>query len=457
MIDTFSKIKSLLYIFQLSEYDAPFFLNWVRNHPDLENYLKTKKEPVWTLKAKLIFALTILFSPFYLVFPKKLYCSLVLSCNFIKPLETIIIFILVQKVKSKLKKHNNLIKIGIAGSYGKTTTKEFLAEILSSRYRVLKTPENINTLLGVARLILKKLNEDYHVLIVEMATYKKGGIKKLCRMINPEMGILTGLNASHLERFGSLDNIIKAKFEILKNLFSEGKSAFLNADNPLIIKNFQIFFKNRVDFYGLNPEVEKTFNAKNIKISEKGLEFEIFKNGKFYFSAKVGIFGRHQIGPILLAISVADKLRLSKEEIITGIKNLKPLPRRLFITKSREGITVIDDSYNISKDSIKTALEFLKEVFPANRKIIITAGLVEQGSEKSENNKWFGEKLKEVGDLILLIKNSNTPFLLKGIGVPKNKILEYNNAKELNSVLPRIFKSGDAVLIFPYDLPDHYY
>ncbi len=451
------KLKNLLYVYQLSEYDNLFFLNWIKNHPDLKNYLKSKKEPIWTIKAKLIFVLSIFPALFFLFIPKKIYYSLILANWFTKPLEVIVVFAVVKRASAKIKKHKNLIKIGIAGSYGKTTTKEFLAETLSSKYRVLKTPENINTLLGVARLILKELNEDYHVLIVEMAAYKEGDIKKLCRMIKPRIGILTGLNASHLERFGSLENIIKAKFEILENLFSERKSAFLNADSPLIIQNFQRFFKNKDDFYGLNPEVKKAFDAKNIKASEKGLEFEIFKNGEFYFSAKVKIFGRHQIEPILLAISVADKLGLNKEEIMTGIENLKPLPRRLFITKSREGTIIIDDSYNISKDSVKAALEFLKEAFPTNRKIIITAGLVEQGSKKSENNKWFGEKLKEVGNLILIIKNSNTPFLVKGIGISKNKIIEYNNAKELNLDLPRIFKSGDAVLIFPYDLPAHYH
>ena len=176
---------------------------------------------------------------------------------------------------------------------------------------------------------------------------------------------------------------------------------------------------------------------------------------------------------ILAAISVTDRLGFTKEEILMGIGNLKPLSRRLFATKTSQGITVIDDSYNISKASVEAALEFLKEVFPKRRKIIIAAGLVEQGVSKSENNKWFGEKIKTVGDLNLIIRNSNTQFIIEGMNLSKEEILEYNknkkleiinqkiiifeNAEELNFLLPEISKSGDVILMLPYDLPAHYY
>lgn len=465
-----SKIKNFLYIFQLTEYDVPFFLSWIRNHPDLENYLKTKKEPVWTFKAKLIFILAVLFLPFYLIFPNKLYYSLILSFKLVKPLETIIVFIFVQKTKSKLKKYKDLIKIGIAGSYGKTTTKEYLAAILSSKYRVFKTPENINTLLGITKLILKELGEGYHILITEMAAYKIGDIQKLCQIIKPEIRILTGINTSHLERFGSLENTIRAKFEIVNNL-SHQNQVLLNADDAIILQNYKRFLKHEPKFFGLNPAIPKILEAKNIEISEEGLKFDVFKNQKTYFSGKAAVFGRHQLTPILLAISIADKLGMAKEEILTGLRNIRPLPRRLFLKKTEAGITIIDDSYNISKNSAEAALEFLKEAFPQKRKVIITAGILEQGEKKTENNKWLGEKIKGTADLVLMAKNSNLEFLIDGLGIPKNEILEYNermesqkqqviifdNAQELNINLYKILKPNDVVLIFPYDLPAHYY
>jgi len=465
-----SKIKTLLYIFQLAEYDILFFKNWVKKHPDLENYLKIKKEPVWTFKAKLIFVLAILFSPFYLIFPDKLYYSLILSSKFIKPLETFIVFIFAQKTKSKLKRRKDLVKIGIAGSYGKTTTKEYLTAILSSKYRIFKTPENINTLLGIIKLILKELDENYHILITEMAAYKKGDIKNLCKMIKPEIRILTGLNTSHLERFGSLENTIRAKFEIVDNL-SQQSRVFLNADDAIVFKNCQQFFKGKPEFYGLNPEIEKVFEAKNVRVSKEGIEFEIFKNKEFYFNAEAKVFGRHQLEPILLAITVADKLGFNKEEILIGLRNIRPLPRRLFLKRTEAGIIVIDDSYNISKNSAEAALEFLKEAFPEKRKIIVTAGILEQGEKKSENNKWLGKKIKGTADLVLMTKNSNLEFLIDGLEIPKNEILEYNekiesqkqkaiifdDAQELNINLSKILKPNDVVLIFPYDLPAHYY
>lgn len=469
-----SDIKNLLYIYQLSEYDNGFFLNWIDSHPDLDNYLKSKKiNPVWTIKARIIFIVSIFFLPLRLVFSRKrIAYFLILAAAIMKPLEAVVVFFIVQKIKFGLKKYKDLIKIGVAGSYGKTTAKECLAEILSVKYRVLKSPENINTLLGLARFISKNLDKSFQILIVEMAAYKKGDIKKICRMAAPEIRILTGLTDSHLERFGSLENIIKTKFEIAENVSPDKNSVLLNADNPLIVQNYQKFLKINPEFYGINPEIRKLFSAKNIKISEEGLEFDIFRNREFYFNAKVKIFGRHNMEPILSAISIADKLGLSKEEILTGLKNLKPLPRRLFPAKNSQGVVVIDDSYNISKASAEAALEFLNEVFLKRRKIIIASGLVEQGTKKNENNRWFGEKIKLAGDLILMIKNSNTRFIIEGLNIPKTEILYYNkggradingrkaiifnNAEELNLFLHNILKPGDVVLTFPYDLPAHY-
>lgn len=470
-----SNIKNLLYIYQLSEYDNGFFLRWVNNHPDLDNYLKSKKEnPVWTVKAKIIFIISFFSLPLSSFFPQKRFAYFLISAAAImKPLETMIVFFLIQKIKFKLKKHKDLIKIGIIGSYGKTAAKEYLAEILSVKYRVLKSPENINTLLGLVKFISKNLDESFQVLVVEMAAYKRGDIKKLCRMVNPEIRVLTGLTDSHLERFGSFENIVKAKFEITEGA-KEGKNLiFLNSGNSFIFQNYRRFLKIKPEFYGLNPEIKKIFEADDIKVSEDGLEFNLIKDKKFYFNAKVKVFGGHQTEPILSAIGIADKLGFSKEEILTGLKNLKSLPRRLSAAKTSQGITIIDDSYNISKASIEAAFEFLKEAFPKRRKIIITAGLVEQGASKSENNKWFGEKIKTIGDLNLIIRNSNTQFIIEGINLPKEEILEYNknrrfetinqkvvifeNAEELNFLLPEISKSGDVILMFPYDLPAHYY
>lgn len=471
-----SNLKTLLYIYQLAEYDNGFFLNWLDNHPDLKNYLKSKKErPVWTAKARAIFIVSFFFLPlcFFLPFKKRFAYPLIFTAGIIKPLEAVAVFFIVQKIKSQLKKNKNLLKIGIAGSYGKTTTKEYLAEILSVKYRVLKSPGNINTLLGLARFISKNFDESFQVLIAEAAAYKKGDIGKICRLIKPGIRILTGITDAHLERFGSTENIIRAKFEIAEEAKEKGNAVFLNADNRFILENYRKFLKIRPEFYGINDEVEKVFEAENIKVSENGLKFNVIKNGNFYFNADLEVFGKHQLEPILAAIGIADNLGFSKEEIITGLKNIKPLPRRLYLAKAANGVIVIDDSYNISKASAEAALDFLKEVFPKKRKIVISAGLVEQGTKKIENNRWFGEKLKTAGDLILIVKNSNTRFIVEGMNLPEKESLEYNkkiNASEivkqkavvfensggLDSFLLALLKPNDALLIFPYDLPAHY-
>ncbi len=454
------KIKNLIYIYQLSEYDNLFFFSWIKNHQNLEEYFNSEaaKFPVWTAKAKMIFWLAILFTPF---FKKNLYISLILAAKIIKPFENIVVFFIVRRAQSKLKKYKDLIKIGITGSYGKTTTKEYLAAVLSEKYRVLKTPENINTLIGISRLILKELNESYQIFVAEMAAYKRSDIKRLCGLINPQIGILTGLAGSHLERFGSIENIVRAKFELVDGLNQKNGRFFMNADNDLIIENYRKFVKTDFEFYGINENINKKFNARNIELGENFLKFEIYKEGKFYFKTEVNLLGRHQLEPLLAAITVADNLGLTKDEMVRGLKKIRPLPRRLFPIKTPQGI-IIDDSYNISEKSIEAALDYLTAVFMNKRKVVLTAGIVEQGNRKSENNIFLGQKLKEGADLILTPKNSNTRYIIKGLGLPEDKISEYNkiiifnNAKEIDSVLSRILKPDDVVLIFPYNLPAHY-
>ena len=133
---------------------------------------------------------------------------------------------LINKAKQKRLKFKNLLVIGITGSYGKTSTKEFLATILSEKYKVLKTKEHQNSEVGVSQCILNDLKPEHEIFVCEMAAYNRGGIKLLCDIVKPKIGILTGINEQHMATFGSQENIIKTKYELIESFAGKRHSFF---------------------------------------------------------------------------------------------------------------------------------------------------------------------------------------------------------------------------------------
>jgi UDP-N-acetylmuramoyl-tripeptide--D-alanyl-D-alanine ligase len=160
---------------------------------------------------------------------------------FILSFQPLVVFLrnrVLTKARNKRKKYPKLRTIGITGSYGKSSTKEFLAHLLSVQYQVLKTEKNINAEIGIARTILNKLERKHEFFVCEMGAYRKGGIKLLCNIAQPQIGILTGINQQHLATFGSQGNIIEAKFELIKCL-PPGSIAIVNGDNRIIRRELE--------------------------------------------------------------------------------------------------------------------------------------------------------------------------------------------------------------------------
>lgn len=480
-LNLIEKLRNLLYIFQLEEYNIGRFLNWIKYHKVWLG-LEKKKKLIWTTKTKLIFLLALsfwiisllllaflFFSKFNLIFAipltlvvlfiyfRFIYIFLVITALVIKPLEQLIKKKIVWQAKQKLKKFPNLKVIGISGSFGKTSTKEFLYQMLSSKFKVLKTPGNINTTLGIAYLILTDLSPEIEIFIVEMGAYKRGDIKEICQLVKPQIGILTALNETHLERFKSMENIIKTEFELIESLPQDGL-AIINNDNKHCQKNYKRFLKSRVCFYSVEGEAVSGLRARDIQASKEGISFEIiFKEGG---SLKVfsTLLGRHNAENLLRAIAAAKECKMSLEEIKKSLENIKAAPHRLFMTKKANGITIIDDTYNGNPDGVKAAIEVLSK-FKDQRKIYVTPGLVELGERTKEIHIEIGRNLAQVVNLVILIKNSTTPFLLEGLkqlNFLEEKILIFPDAFEMQKNLPSILESGDVIL-FQNDWPDNYF
>lgn len=218
-------LKSKLYLLQLEEYDLKRYQNWIKNNPDRE-VIEKKGKINWTFKAKIIYCLALIFGLFAAV-------------KIFSPFDFLIkcIFLSLAKIKLTLF-HHNLITIGITGSWGKTTAKDRLAEILSLKYRVYKTLGNNNTLIGVA-LNVFKMKKGTQIFVCEMGAYQKGEIKQICDLVHPKIGIITAIGPMHLERFGSLEEIEKAKKELWNALPKNGLK--IGPDDNLYAKIIEYF------------------------------------------------------------------------------------------------------------------------------------------------------------------------------------------------------------------------
>ena len=388
--------------------------------------------------------------------------SIICAMPIIIPYLLFVAFCINEPIEWALRKHHlkiallkldktEVIKIGITGSYGKTTVKEILRVILSQKYRVLASPESFNTPLGIA-LSVKKLDSTHDIFIAEMGARVKGDIEELAKMVKPTYAVLTGVTSQHLESFGSLENVKNTKYELFENLTKDGKG-FFNVDGEDSLDLYNKFNGNKYSA-GLNGENFVT--AKDIETTPKGTKFMLCIKGEEPILCQTSLLGKHSISNICLAVSVAYNLGLTKEEIAQGINRIQSVGHRLELIPNNKNIVIIDDSYNASETGVKAAMETLN-LFNG-RKIVLTPGLVELGKRENIANFNFGKLLAENANIVIVIGKHNAEVLINGMlegGFNKENIIFAKNLKKGNEELNKIIREGDVVL-FENDLPDNY-
>ena len=345
---------------------------------------------------------------------------------------------------------SNVIKIGITGSYGKTTVKNILSTMLGCKYRVLATPESYNTPLGVS-LAVKKLDATHDIFIAEMGARRKGDIEDLASIVKPDYAVLTGVNAQHLETFGTKEVVLATKFELFENLGSNGKG-FFSSDNDGA-KTLYDKFDGEKYSAGIDGELVK---AENITITENGISFVLKIQGENPVECNTTLLGKHNISNICLSAGVAYKIGLTPAEIADGINRLKAVNHRLELVANQRGIKIIDDSYNANEDGVKAAIDVLKAF--NGRKIVVTPGLIELGKRENLANYEMGKLLATACDKVIIIGKHNAEMLIKGLfdgGKSNEDIIFAKNLEKGNEKLNEIIKEGDVVL-FENDLPDTY-
>lgn len=372
------------------------------------NFLKRNfKKPVFTKKTILLLGaglvleiLTIYYllplseNVFYFsllvldIFAPLIFSALVLS------LEPIAIFCRRKKIKEatiKREKFNDLTVIGITGSYGKTSTKEILSAILEENFKVLKTKEHQNSEMGISRCILNDLKPEHQIFICEMGAYKRRGIKMLTDMVKPKIGILTGINEQHLATFGSLENIIKTKYELIEGLPKDGLAIF-NGNNKYCL---DLFNKTNI----VKKITNKDIWAEDVKIDKEFVSFKVRTNGDSA-DFRINLLGGHWIENVLMAVLVAKELGMSLEEISQSCLKIKPFPGAMRLVRNPEGLNIVDATYSANLNGVVSHLDYLKNW--TGKKVIVMPCLIELGRSSVEVHRQIGEKINQVCDLAII-------------------------------------------------------
>ena len=372
------------------------------------------------------------------------------------PIEKLVYLYYKSKAQRKLKSMSNLKIIGITGSYGKTSSKNILSDILNIKYNALPTPKNLNTFNGLIMTVNNHMDKFTDIFIAEMGAYVKGEIKRLCKLVKPKYGILTRIGTAHLETFGSQENIQKGKFELIESLPSDG-FGILNGDDPLQV-SYKLKNNVRIIWIGIdNDNVD--VRATNIKCSAKGTSFDvIIKNDKNKYKFETKLLGNHNVYNILAGIACGLEFGIDIESLQKAVAGVNPIEHRLEL-KKLGNFNMIDDAYNSNPTGAENACKVLG-MMPGT-KIVVTPGMIELGAKEDEYNKIFGNQIAELAkpDYVVLIGEKKTKPILEGLlekKFDKDKIIVFNDVREAYPFIGNIANTKDVYALFENDLPDTY-
>lgn len=471
MLSKLFPLLDYLYLFQLLEYEKGDFLNWYFKNP-LRRNLQKKNSLDFTLKIQILAVLTafimlalatlltLVFFSGSLIMLVLIYIFLenlspffiVLSSLIIAPLDYFQKLRITKKARSKINRLSKLKTVAIVGSYAKTSTKNMLYTLLWKDFNVVKTPKSFNTPVAISSTILSYLKPETDIFIVEMDAYHPGDLKNLAKIAPPDMAIITAIAPQHLERFGNIQKLVDTQFEISKSLKDDGK-LFLNSLDELTMQNEDKFKSGKIFFAG---ELDK-FRIENLTQSSNSLIFNLLLEDK-NIKIELPLKGEHNAYNFLAAAAIAYKLGLPAKTIAERASRVLPTEHRLEITKNGN-ITTIDNSYNTNPKVVVSSLKLLKEVGEGKLKILVTPGLIEQGSNTEMENKKFIKLAAGVADEIIIVGESFKKYLKAGLGesnFPKDKTHFVKSTKSALEKAHKLSEGKEVVISIENDLPDQY-
>lgn len=331
--------------------------------------------------------------------------------------------------------------VGITGSVGKTTTKELVAAVLRQLFTVLQSQGNYNNEIGLP-LTLLQLDGDVQWLVQEMGMYDLGEIARLAAIARPEIGVVTNVGPTHLERLGSIARIAQAKAELVQTLPAEGV-AVLNGDDPRA-KAMAGLTRARVWTYGLR-EGNDLWASDVVARGLEGLALRL-NTGTGSISATLPLVGAHSVYAALAAASVGLLQGLGWEAIIAGLSD-PSVQSRIKRVAGIRGATILDDTYNASPASVKAALDVLAQM--PGRRVAVLAGMLELGSEQDAGHRAVGRQAAEVASVLVTIGELGGIVAdeARRTGMPSDAIHAVDDKAQAGVVLREILREGDVVLV----------
>jgi UDP-N-acetylmuramoyl-tripeptide--D-alanyl-D-alanine ligase len=367
------------------------------------------------------------------------------------PIERAIYNYYINDAKKVLSHNPNLVKIGITGSYGKTSVKHLVNHLLEAKYYSLMTPASFNTPMGICRIVRGELKNIHEVFVCEMGADKVGDIDELMDFIEPSISVVTSIGPQHLQTFKSLDNIIKEKMKAVEKLDKNG-FAVINVDNEYI-RDYQIKNPVKIIRVGIKNTSEADYYAYDIRSSIEGSSFTVhFPDGEEKLQSR--LLGEHNVLNILLAIAIADQLGVSREMIKTQVSTLEYVEHRLQL-RNINGFNFIDNAYNSNPVSSKLSIDTLASF--DRKKIVVTPGFIDLGVEEDRYNYEFGQYMADKVDKIILVGRHQTEKIRQGLtdkGFEQDKILTVDKVAEAFDHIYRQENSEEVIVLLENDLPD---
>lgn len=385
---------------------------------------------LWLLLIDIAISVFVIFYVFCFYYPTELYKDFV-----------------IEKAIKKIRARKDLLVIAVTGSYGKSSTKEYIAQILEKKFSVLKTSGSNNTPIGVASTIISGLKKNTQIIVVEMAAYKRGEISELCQITPPNIAVLTAVNQQHLSLFGNLKNTMLTKYELVESLPKNGLAVF-NGNN----KNASLLYQKtkRQNLERIMYKCSKIFDslvdicAYNINVSKNSISFEVmFGNRTHHFVSP--LLGEHNAEDILPGIYIANFLGMAVSEIKKAVSMLVAPAQTMSLRNVASGAAIVDDTFNSNPASVVAALNYMK--IYKGKKFFVFQPMIELGKSRNADHYQMGKEISMICDYLFLTNRNFNREIMDGVREGGGKCLVYvSNALEIASFINKNTKKGDVII-----------
>jgi len=382
-----------------------------------EIFQRKVKRPVFTLKAIGVVFLSFILTSILIVLPLTdsffwMICIAIMLPLIISLAVFLFAFptevytdIYIQKAKRKRKNLKRLTVIAVSGSYGKSSTKEVIAHILSKRFAVTKTNLSNNTPLALAKTLLHKVDSTTDIFVAELGAYKKGEIAALSEIVKPTIGVTTAVSDQHLALYGDMYDVIASEMELINHLPKKA-TTLLNADSIGVVELFKKIKNKTVFWYTTKKKVShsgNTFFAYDITPSTTGVDWKC-RYKDIVLSFRSPLLGIHTVSNILPAVALGLQFGLSLLDIKHGVKSLRALPKTMErVELDLSGSVCIDDSFNASPESVQAAISYMNLFM--KRKILVMSPLIELGRMGKQRHIEIGQQMANLDVVFLTNKN----------------------------------------------------